>query len=256
MLPFDTHPLYAAAVAFVLGFGAISFPALFFVTAPYGRHARKGWGPTMPARWGWVVMEAPSPIGFAVVYFLSDRAFETVPLILFALWQLHYVYRSFIFPFRMRGGGKGKPILTVSLAVLFNLANGPMNAFAITELAPHLASSWLADPRFALGVAVFFLGWGMNHHADATLRNLRKPGETGYKIPHGGMYRFVSCPNYLGEIVEWCGFALAAWTPAAAAFAFFTFANLAPRAVAHHRWYHEKFEDYPRERRAILPFVW
>ena len=75
MLPFDTHPLYAAAVAFVLGFGAISFPALFFVTAPYGRHARKGWGPTMPARWGWVVMEAPSPIGFAVVYFLSDRAF-------------------------------------------------------------------------------------------------------------------------------------------------------------------------------------
>ena len=44
-----------------------------------------------------------------------------------------------------------------------------------------------------------------------------------------------------------------AWTWAGAAFAFFTTANLLPRALAHHRWYHEKFPDYPRERKAIVP---
>ena len=42
----------------------------------------------------------------------------------------------------------------------------------------------------------------------------------------------------------------------AVAFAFFTFANLAPRAQHHHRWYLQKFDDYPNGRRAVLPFIW
>lgn len=255
-LPFETYPLYAGTVAFVLIFGLFSFFALFFVTAPYGRHARSGWGPTMPAKWGWVVMEAPSPIGFAVVYAMSPNRAETVPLILLGLWQLHYVYRSFVFPFRMRGGDKPKPVLTVALAVVFNCCNGTMNAFAITELAPHLLGEGaLGRATLWIGVALFFAGWAMNQHADAVLRNLRKPGETGYKIPYGGAYRFVSCPNYLGEILEWTGYAVAAMTAPAWVFAAFTFSNLFPRALSHHRWYKEKFEDYPPKRRAIVPFV-
>ncbi len=253
MLPFDSYPLYAYAVVFVLAFGILSFPLLFFVTAPYGRHFRSGWGPTVPAKLGWLVMEAPSPIGFAIVYFMSDRAFEAVPLALFGLWQLHYVDRSFVFPLRMRGRGKRKPLLTVALAVLFNGVNGPMNAYALTEVAPHLSAAWVRDPRFGVGLLLFFAGWAINHHSDAILRNLRRPGETGYKIPYGGLFRWVSCPNYLGEIVEWTGYAIASWTAAAWAFAFFTAANLLPRAVAHHRWYRAKFPGYPRERRALLP---
>jgi hypothetical protein len=39
-------------------------------------------------------------------------------------------------------------------------------------------------------------------------------------------------------------------------FALFTAANLAPRALANHRWYHEKFADYPPERRRLIPFIW
>ena len=31
---------------------------------------------------------------------------------------------------------------------------------------------------------------------DAVLRRLRQPGESGYQIPRGGLYRFISCPNY------------------------------------------------------------
>ena len=96
----------------------------------------------------------------------------------------------------------------------------------------------------------------LNVHSDHLLRRLREPGETGYKVPAGGGFRYVSAPNYLGEIVEWIGFALAAQTLAAWAFAAFTFANLAPRAVANHRWYRERFADYPRQRRALIPFLW
>ena len=84
---------------------------------------------------------------------------------------------------------------------------------------------------------------------------LRQPGETGYKIPRGGTYRWVSCPNYLGEMLQWLGWAIASWSLAGAAFAVFTLANLLPRAIAVHRWYKDEFPDYPPARRAVIPYL-
>ena len=46
----------------------ITVGALFFVVAPYGRHVRKGWGPTVENRLGWVIMEAPSVLVFGVCF--------------------------------------------------------------------------------------------------------------------------------------------------------------------------------------------
>jgi 3-oxo-5-alpha-steroid 4-dehydrogenase 1 len=99
------------------------------------------------------------------------------------------------------------------------------------------------------------LGFATNVWADGALRGLRGPGETGYKIPHGGLYEWVSCPNYLGEIVEWTGWGIAAWSPAGLLFALYTVANLAPRALAHHAWYRRSFPQYPPRRKALVPFV-
>ncbi|HEX6242129.1 MAG TPA: 3-oxo-5-alpha-steroid 4-dehydrogenase, partial [Polyangiales bacterium] len=94
-----------------------------------------------------------------------------------------------------------------------------------------------------------------NRQSDRILLGLRAPGETGYKIPRGGLYSFISCPNYFGELVEWCGWALLTWSLPGLFFALFTAANLVPRALAHHRDYRRRFPDYPSERRAVLPFV-
>jgi len=141
-------------------------------------------------------------------------------------------------------------------AFAFNTANGSTNAFAITVLAPHLLSTdWFTDPRFIIGIVVFAAGYMINHQSDAILLRLRKPGESGYKIPQGGFYRRLSSPNYFSEIVEWIGFALAAWTVPAWVFAWFTATNLVPRAFSNHRWYQEHFSEYPKKRRAIIPFI-
>lgn len=250
------HPIYTWAVLGVVVLGIVSFVLLLFISAPYGRHVRPGWGPTMEARILWVLMEAPSPISFAIVYFQSENAWEAAPLVLLTLFMVHYVYRSFIYPFRMRGGKKQEPILTGALAFAFNAANGSTNAFAITELSPHLLdTSWFVDPRFIFGLSFFAIGFAINQHSDSILLNLRKPGERGYKIPYGGFYRWITSPNYFGEIVEWIGFALAAWTVPAWVFAWFTASNLVPRAFSNHRWYLEHFDDYPKDRRVIIPFV-
>lgn len=152
--------LYTIGLYVLFGGAAVIFPFLFFVTAPYGRHSRPGWGPVIPARLGWVVMELPSPLCFAWLYFSGDHWDEPVRLALFALFMSHYVYRSLIYPFRMRGSTKTKPFLTVMMAILFNIVNGSLNGWAIGHLGTHLDAGWLVDPRFIIGAGLFILGRG------------------------------------------------------------------------------------------------
>ena len=78
----------------------------------------------------------------------------------------------------------------------------------------------------------------------------------GYRVPQGGLYRWISCPNYLGEIVQWAGWALATWSLPGLAFAVWTAANLVPRARANQQWYRQRDPDSPPERRALIPWVW
>jgi len=242
---------------FVLGVyvaAAASFFALLFVTAPYGRHARPGWGPTVASRTGWVLMESPSVIVFAAVYAVGDLRAEPVPLVLFAAWMMHYVRRTCFYPFSLRSAGRPMPLSIVAMGFAFNLVNASLNARWISHLGRYGDGAG-GGPLLWIGIALFVGGWLLNGSSDRRLIELRAPGEAGYRIPHGGGFRFVTCPNYLGEIIEWAGWALASRSPAALAFAVFTVANLAPRALAHHRWYRSEFPDYPRGRKALIPFL-
>ena len=237
------------------GVGLVTVVSLFFVTAPYGRYGRSGWGPMLDARLGWVLMELPAVAIVAALFVTSGRGGDTVGLVFFLMWEIHYVQRTFIYPALLPPGSSPMPLSIPLLATVFNLFNGYLQGGWLYRVGPVYDTAWLHGPRFIAGAALFFGGMAINLHADNVLRNLRKPGETGYKVPRGGFYRWVSCPNYLGETVEWTGWAIATWSPAGAAFAFWTAANLVPRAVAHHRWYREKFPEYPNERKAVIPFV-
>jgi hypothetical protein len=237
---------FAAAVATLI--------STLLVTAPYGRHRRSGFGPTVPARLGWLVMESPPVFFFAWVYLQGAHRAEAAPLALLALWQTHYVYRDLIFPWLAPKVGQRMPALVVALAVLFNLLNGYLNARWISELGSY-GPDYLLGPKFLVGTVCFAFGFIVNLVSDRILLRLRAAGRGAYGVPRGGLFRWISCPNYLGEMIEWFGFALAAWSPAGLAFALYTFANLAPRALSHHAWYRERFPDYPPERRAFIPFV-
>ena len=152
--------------------------------------------------------------------------------------------------------GSGFRLLILSFGILLNAANGFINGWYISQYGEHLYTlSWLVDPRFILGVMVFFSGFILAKTSDKILANLRKPGETGYKIPQGGAYRWVSNPHYLGELLQWSGFAIACWSLPALAFALMTASNLLPRAISNHRWYKAKFPNYPKQRKAMIPYV-
>jgi len=246
--------LHRALAWGVIATGAAVFVSLFFIVAPYGRHSRPGWGFMVSNRAGWMVMESPSSLGFAALFFSGSHALEPAPLALACLWLAHYGHRTFIYPLRMTKRLKHMPAAVSAMAVVFNVINAYLNARWLSELGSYPVS-WLSDPRFLAGAALFALGMAVNVASDNTLFKLRRPGDEGYRIPHGGLYRWVSAPNYLGELIEWAGFALAAWSLPALAFFLFTAANLVPRAIANHRWYRERFKDYPQERKALIPFL-
>ncbi|MDH3612201.1 MAG: DUF1295 domain-containing protein [Gammaproteobacteria bacterium] len=246
--------LHGFLVLTIIASAAVTFALLLRVTAPYGRHVRAGWGPTIPARVAWIVMESPATLLFVAVYFAGDRALATVPLVLLAMWQLHYINRTFIYPLRIRESNKRMPISVAGMAFLFNCLNAYINARWISHFAEY-PTSWLASNAFVLGALCFSVGWAINQHADTTLLRLRQRNETDYQIPRGGLYRWISCPNYFGEMLEWVGWAIATWSLAGTAFAAFTVANLLPRALANHRWYQQEFAGYPSSRRAVIPYL-
>jgi len=223
----------------------------------YGRYLREGQKHTVPARVGWLAFESPQLFAFAATFLWFSQGATTAgttALVLFAIWQGHYTYRAILYPLMRRDQAKRFPIGGIVAGLVFNSINGFLNGYAIAH-AEHLTAAWLTDPRFIVGAVLFVGGWLTNVHSDRVLIGLRSGDFSGYRIPHGGWFRWVSCPNYGGEIVMWFGFALMSWTLAGVAFAVFTVANLLPRALSHHRWYQRTFEDYPAERTAIFPGV-
>lgn len=238
-----------------IAIAAVTLVGLLFRGAPYGRHVRGGAGAVVDARWGWVVMEAASPALMVATFATGRHRGEAWAWVFLGMWLLHYVNRTLVQPFRWKGRPTPIPWLVVLSGVFFNLVNGYTNGRWLFALGPGYGRGWFGDPRFVAGAALFAAGMAINVWADEVLRGLRGKGEGGYRIPRGGLYRWVSCPNYLGEMIEWAGFALCTWSLPAAAFVAWTVANLFPRAIAHHRWYRERFPEYPGERRAVLPFV-
>jgi hypothetical protein len=255
MSPSETA-LFRTLIFAWIGVAAVSFAALQFLSAPYGRHARTGWGPTIHRTAGWILMESPAVLVFLFFFLVSDRKENPVAVAFLLLWLFHYVHRAFIYPWSLRGGQLRMPLSIAGLGFFFNLVNGYLQGRYLFSLGPERGLEWFADPRFILGSILFLAGYALNRRSDAVLRNLRAPGEAGYKIPYGPAFRFISCPNYFGELVEWLGWAILTWSIPGFVFFLWTAANLVPRAGSHHRWYRRQFPDYPPERRAILPFLY
>ncbi|KAJ6664732.1 hypothetical protein lerEdw1_006305 [Lerista edwardsae] len=138
--------------------------------------------------------------------------------------------------------------------MLFCIYNGFLQGYYMIFCAEY-PEDWCKDLRFTAGIVLFLFGMGINIHSDVLLRQLRKPGELTYKIPQGGLFAYVSGANFLGEILEWFGYAIATWSPPAFAFAFFTLCFIGPRAYHHHRYYLRTFTNYPRSRKALIPFI-
>ena len=246
--------IYNAILLPWLGVAVFIFILLFFVTAPYGRFSESNWGPMISSTVGWIIQEAVSPIVFGYFFIIGTSIKTPVMWIFFIIWIGHYFNRSFIYPFRQHKAKNRMPITIMLSAVFFNIINGFTNGYYLGSIVSNEYNNYFFESNFILGMFIFIIGLVINLKSDNILINLKKENQ-GYQIPQGFLYRYISCPNYFGEILEWLGFAIMTWCLPGSIFAIWTMANLIPRAVAHHAWYKSKFKDYPVDRKAIIPFI-
>lgn len=101
------------------------YVALHFFEAGYGYLFNPKYGPPVPNKVGWVVMESPVFIAMCVLWLMSGRTWEAGPLALFVLFQAHYLQRAFIFPLLLRGESK-MPLGIVVMGMTFNTLNALM----------------------------------------------------------------------------------------------------------------------------------
>ena len=245
-------------------FAVVVFIALYFIPAGYGKMATAKWGFAINNKIGWFMMECPTVIVslfFAVANLHSSFTFEAYisRIVILAFFITHYLYRSFLFPFLLRGRSK-MPISIVIMGAVFNTINASLISwwtFYISEVQFY-SYSFFKTPLFIIGTILFVLGFALNIDSDSYIRSLRKKGDTRHYFPQKHLYRFVSSANYLCEIVEWLGFALLSLNPAAFLFFVWTASNLIPRSSAIHKQYKKEFPTQMQNAKIkrIFPFIY
>jgi 3-oxo-5-alpha-steroid 4-dehydrogenase 1 len=206
---------------------------------------------TIDKKLGWIIMETSVLISVLYFYLASSQSFN-VSLVFIAVFVIHYSNRALIFPHRIKVSGKTMPISIMLSSMSFYAINGYLIGVYFGALRAY-PIEWLWDPRFILGLSLFAAGMAINLSSDNILIRLRKPGETGYKIPHGGAFRYVSCPNYFGEILEWIGFAVMSWSLLGVVYALWVALPLIAQGLQTHAWYLERFQEQYPKRKAIIP---
>ena len=227
----------------------IIFPINLIYKAPYGKHSTKKWGKTIDNKTGWILMEFPALITCPLIYYIVVEEISLSIGFIF-IWITHYFNRTIIYPLKIKTKGKKIPVAIVASAFFFNVINGILNGYFIATI-PFESISFTC---ILIGFIIFIIGLYINISSDNTLIKLRT-NQKGYVIPKGGLFNYVSCPNFFGEIIEWLGFAIMTLNLGSISFLIWTICNLIPRSKAHHNWYKENFENYPSKRKAVIPYL-
>ena len=170
------------------------------------------------------------------------------------IWLIHYIHRTFIYPFWMDMTTKTMPITIHISAFIFNIINVLVQAIGIYYFTEY-SESWYQSLEFKLGLIVFVTGMFINIYSDFLITRMKKNKGPCYHIPNSFLHKYISSPNYFGEIIEWLGWAILTWSASGLVFFIWTFANLFPRAISNHAWYKDRFEEYPKNRKAIFPGI-
>ena len=161
----------------------VSFPFLLKQTAPYGRHANESWGPMISNQLGWMIQEGVAPFFISFWFFTGSLQKTHLSYFFYGIYVAHYIYRGYIFPFRTKTQGKKTPLVICGSAVFFNFCNTFILGYFLGNIGGNFRDEYFFSPQFIFGFVIFVIGVFINVKSDNMLIALRKPDETGYKIP-------------------------------------------------------------------------
>ncbi|XP_058105729.1 steroid 5-alpha-reductase DET2-like isoform X2 [Magnolia sinica] len=172
-------------------------------------------------------------------------------ILLCSALTVHFLKRvlEVLFVHKYSGGMDLDSAIVISLSYFLATVNA--------IYAQHMTLG-MPDPPLDLeyaGVVLFLVGIAGNYYHHLLLQKLRGRDDKGYKIPKGGLFGLVICPHYLFEIMGFVGISFIAQTVFAFAFTLGTVGYLTGRSYATRKWYLSKFPNFPREVKALFPFV-
>ncbi|KAJ8919447.1 hypothetical protein NQ315_016547 [Exocentrus adspersus] len=165
---------------------------------------------------------------------------------------------------------QGRMSLTLYLIGLYHY---PACALAILCEAPKFTSQSLSPVMDTFTTAsiskvdifviiLFMWAWWHQHVATKILANLRKDEKgtvvsDAHKIPHGDWFKYLTAPHQTAEIIMYAALTILLWTNLTWFFVFtWVLSNQIETILLSHWWYLEKFDDFPKNRKALIPFLY
>ena len=77
-----------------------------------------------------------------------------------------------------------------------------------------------------------------------------------HELPKGGLFKYVSSPHMSTEIGMYLILYALMYNNSTYIYClFWVLSNQICNAILTHKWYLENFKDYPKDRKAIIPFI-
>lgn len=200
----------------------------------------------------------PSRLGMFLLYFapivalfFSAQSYlshaSLIQWVVFGSVFIHFAKRVLESLFLHKYSGPAGLFTTILIAVFYSSA-----AYLIGWLNQNPIPR--VDIWFVLGIILYLAGIAGNFYHHRLLADLRK-NTMEYVVPRGGWFEYVVCPHYFFEIMTWTGIFLMSRHLGALLILIFIISYLVARSIRTVKWYHERFSDFPKDRKAILPFL-
>ncbi|TMW97740.1 hypothetical protein EJD97_005038 [Solanum chilense] len=199
---------------------------------------------------GMILLYGPSFLGGISSFAIFPNGDLRFALVCSAL-SIHFFKRLFevLFVHKYSGSMDVEDAIAISLSYFLS---------TITMIYCQHLSQDFQEPSIDLkygGYIIFLVGIIGNFYHHILLSKLRTKGEKEYKIPQGGLFDFAICPHYLFEILIFVGISCTSQTLYAISFTLGTTFYLMGRSIATRRWYQSKFDDFPKDIKALIPYI-
>jgi len=112
----------------------------------------------------------------------------------------------------------------------------------------------------AVASVAFLYFWYKQFESNMIFIKLRK-NKSGtatevHLVPRGGLFQFVSSPHMTCEVAMYAVLYCLLYQNTSCIYCFaWVLTNQLSNALLTHKWYKETFSDYPKERKALIPFL-
>lgn len=172
-------------------------------------------------------------------------------------WTIHYAKRLLETVFVHRFSHATMPLRNLFRNCSYYWLFAAYVAYHINHplyTAPCETQTYISLAAWALcEIGNFSIHWLLRHLRPAGSKERKVPRPTA--DPFTKMFNLVSCPNYTYEVGGWVAFTFMTQCLPAGLFAFAGFYQMLVWALGKHRAYKKDFADYPRGRKAIVPFL-